>query len=463
MTRNDHHTPFDRDVDERRGDDLAEEFWGPEPGWRRRTSAAERGDRHDDTTGSIRAIRAGVAAFRPQRVELRDATGQVQRTRSHGTHPPVAPAPVWPEATLGQLASGEVADHEFSDEVPLEPTRAGVVGFDAIDPLLVRMGVLLLVGALLVPLALALRPGGDASATVSLGAPVAAAASGSPAGGSDDAPTPAGSVSAPASTEGAASDVAGDATTSSATDASSDSATGDTSATVQSSEAPLESAPTAAVGDVTQGASPGLSDAATVDAAAERIVPSCPQTYTAAGGDSWYRIAEAADVAPSALLDQNNATLETVILPGDDICLPEGATMPSPPPSTTDAPSTTNAPTTTDAPTATTAPTAVSGSPGRNASVAEVKDVIRSIFPESEWETAFTIAERESRFVPTAYNGWCCYGVFQIYWSVHKSWLDDLGIDSSSDLFDPLLNVRAAHTLWERAGNSWSPWSTYDG
>ncbi|NNE12065.1 MAG: hypothetical protein HKN41_07435, partial [Ilumatobacter sp.] len=67
------------------------------------------------------------------------------------------------------------------------------------------------------------------------------------------------------------------------------------------------------------------------------------------------------------------------------------------------------------------------------------------------------------RFDPTAYNGWCCYGVFQIYWNVHKSWLDDLGIDSSDDLFDPVLNVQAAYQIYQRAGNSWRPWSTYDG
>ena len=85
------------------------------------------------------------------------------------------------------------------------------------------------------------------------------------------------------------------------------------------------------------------------------------------------------------------------------------------------------------------------------------------MFPEREWETASTIAQRESKFIPTAYNGWCCYGVFQIYWNVHKGWLDDFGVDSSDDLLDPLLNVRAARAIWERSGNSWTAWSTYDG
>lgn len=358
---------------------------------------------------------------------------------------------------------------EFDDdvaEVPLEPARRSVVGIDAIDPLLVRFGVLLLVGALLVPLALALRPSGEASGSVSIdapspaaGAPVAAEAEAAPASQSDAVETTAvGGDAAADATTGAESTTA----TAAASTESSATTSGSSESTSTSTSATLaESAADQSVGNVTESATSGLSDAATVDAAAERVVPDCPQTYTAAAGDSWYRIADAAGVTPSDVLGQNNATLETVILPGDDICLPADATVPSPP--TTPVP-TTNAPTTTQAPaTTTTVAATVSGSPGRNATEAEVKDVIRSIFPESEWETAFTIVQRESRFVPTAYNGWCCYGLFQIYWSVHQGWLDEVGVDSSSDLYDPLLNVRAAHMLWQRAGNSWSPWSTYDG
>ena len=64
--------------------------------------------------------------------------------------------------------------------------------------------------------------------------------------------------------------------------------------------------------------------------------------YTAGAGDSWYRIAEAAGRHPGALMDANLAGLETPIFPGDEICLPEGATIPeqlttttAPPASTT--------------------------------------------------------------------------------------------------------------------------------
>ncbi len=82
-------------------------------------------------------------------------------------------------------------------------------------------------------------------------------------------------------------------------------------------------ASSASVGDVVQivGSSSGV---ATASEPAERLIPACPTTYVAGAGDSWYRIADAADVSPNALLDENRATVDTVILPGDEICLPTG-------------------------------------------------------------------------------------------------------------------------------------------
>ena len=89
----------------------------------------------------------------------------------------------------------------------------------------------------------------------------------------------------------------------------------------------------------------------------DRLEPECALAYTAGAGDSWYRIAEAAGVSPGALMDANLAGLETPIFPGDEICLPEGATIPStlttttaPPASTTVAPTTTVQPATTTPP-----------------------------------------------------------------------------------------------------------------
>ena len=41
-------------------------------------------------------------------------------------------------------------------------------------------------------------------------------------------------------------------------------------------------------------------------------------------------------------------------------------------------------------------------------------------------------------------RNYCCYGLFQIYYEVHKGWLAGLGVNSASDLYDPVLNTRAA-------------------
>ena len=85
-----------------------------------------------------------------------------------------------------------------------------------------------------------------------------------------------------------------------------------------------------------------------------------------------------------------------------------------------------------------------------------MKQIIRDVWPDDLEERALEIANRESRFVPTAKN-FCCYGLFQIYFEVHKSWLDDLGVTRAEQLFDPLTNARAAYTLYQRSGG-WGPW-----
>lgn len=494
MRRSDQISPFDHETQTR--SDLTQEFWGPSAGWNSNPERASRRLPTVDDTGSLRAIRDGVAAFRPRRVELRDQTGEVRRTRSHGVQPHVAhdPAPTSTsarsEASIGDLAAGHYDDAApwsaddigSPSEVQLTPAVpvAERLGLGGVDPLLLRLGALLLVGVLLVPIALALRSSSDEPGTVEIetpSEPLGDAAGAAPAvdgtTGADDERIDdgiSGSAVEPQTTatnDGAAApSAAGEPAAASTNEFSASSESvfaGDAGAASDES-----------VGAVPESVDPAIAEPATVEAPAERVVPECPQTYEANPGDSWYRIADAADVSPSALMVENRATTDTAILPGDDICLPSGATMPKPPSTTTpatssdstssDTGSTETAPATTAAPT-TTEPAAAtpSGSPGRDASVDEVKDVIRSVFPESEWDTAFTIAQRESRFEPTAYNGWCCHGVFQIYWSVHRSWLDDFGIDSSDDLYDPLLNVQAAYAIWQRSGNSWSAWSTYDG
>ena len=87
----------------------------------------------------------------------------------------------------------------------------------------------------------------------------------------------------------------------------------------------------------------------------------------------------------------------------------------------------------------------------------EVQQIIRDVWPDELEERALEIAFRESRYVPTAKN-FCCYGIFQIYWTVHDVWLVDIGITDDQQLYDPATNARAAYALYQRAGG-WGPWT----
>jgi LysM repeat protein len=217
---------------------------------------------------------------------------------------------------------------------------------------------------------------------------------------------------------------------------------------------------------------------AEVEEEAERVEPQCPATYEAAEGDYWIRLADEAGVPMRDLLGVNAATTDTPLYPGTDVCLPPGAAMPSPPPppttaapTTTAAPATTAAPTTRAAPT-TTAPRRTTSSSAATATAAppttaaprpapastdQVQALIREIWPDELEEKALQIAFRESRYQATAYNGWCCYGVFQIHWNAHKGWLAGVGVTSSQQLLDARTNIQIAYTIYQRAGG-WGPW-----
>jgi hypothetical protein len=86
-----------------------------------------------------------------------------------------------------------------------------------------------------------------------------------------------------------------------------------------------------------------------------------------------------------------------------------------------------------------------------------VQAMIREIWPDELEEKALQIAFRESRYQATAYNGWCCYGVFQIHWNAHKGWLAGIGVTSSQQLLDARTNIQIAYTIYQRAGG-WGPW-----
>lgn len=86
----------------------------------------------------------------------------------------------------------------------------------------------------------------------------------------------------------------------------------------------------------------------------------------------------------------------------------------------------------------------------------EVEQIIREIWPDDLEARALAIVDRESNLNPRAKNN-CCYGLFQIYYKYHKSWLPSVGVTSVSQLLDPRLNALAAYTLYQR-NNGWGPW-----
>jgi len=54
-------------------------------------------------------------------------------------------------------------------------------------------------------------------------------------------------------------------------------------------------------------------------------------------------------------------------------------------------------------------------------------------------------------------NNSCCYGLFQIHWEAHRSWLSSMGVTSAWQLYDAKVNAVAAYTLYQRAGG-FGPW-----
>jgi LysM repeat protein len=248
-------------------------------------------------------------------------------------------------------------------------------------------------------------------------------------------------------------------------------------------------------------------------AAPSSTQPACAQRFEVRAGDSWFGLASATGVPVERLLIVNGAQLDTVLLPGVLLCLPEGATLP---PSTTGAPSSTQPvcaqrfevragdswfglasatgvpvqrllalngarlttvlvpgrtlcfPADARRPTVTTTSTTVS--PGRatpsptttldvprRASTDDVLRTIREVWPPELHHEAILIAQRESRLVSTVRNS-CCWGLFQIHFEVHRRWLATQGVTQPVQLLDAATNIRVAWALYERSGG-WGPWS----
>ena len=152
----------------------------------------------------------------------------------------------------------------------------------------------------------------------------------------------------------------------------------------------------------------------------------------------------------------NGATINTLLLPGKTICLPVGAVAPAPPATT--APATTQPKPATTTPPATTSPPVTQPPPPANTYTrAQVAQIIRDVWPDDLEDEAIRIATRESNLIPTVRNS-CCYGLFQIYYAAHRTWLAGMGITSAAQLYDPRVNATAALALYNNAG--WAPWAT---
>jgi LysM repeat protein len=151
----------------------------------------------------------------------------------------------------------------------------------------------------------------------------------------------------------------------------------------------------------------------------------CAATYTVKSGDSWWRIAEKNNTNLRKVLTLNNAKKTTKLLVGKTVCVPA---------------------------------TAQAAPPTQTFTRAEVVQFIRDAWPDELEERALAIAQRESKLQPRVVNSsGCCYGLFQIYYRWHKSWLPNVGVNSAQDLLNPRLNAIAAYRMYQR-NNGWGPW-----
>ena len=158
-------------------------------------------------------------------------------------------------------------------------------------------------------------------------------------------------------------------------------------------------------------------------------VSACSNQYVAKRGDSWWSIAEKHGLSLNKVLGLNSAQSSKKILIGDAICVARTAKNSASPPAR------------------------VRYKPS------EVEQIIREEWPDDLEERAIQIARRESKLNPVVIGipNKCCYGLFQIYYRWHKTWLPNVGVNSSEQLLDPRLNARAAYRLFQR-NNGWGPW-----
>jgi hypothetical protein len=460
-----------------------DDFWGGQSDWSDRTntqptSRVPRTDASIDPSAVPLNVGAERAGQRFKRHVSNLFSSGANPTREHGIVRPEAGRPVEvagsaapADGMFDDLDDLDDLDYAYGDTAVAAPTpRQGPVaaaelqGWDAefapappatgptkspgVDPLLMRLGVVALVAALLVPALLSFR-GSSTEALIESSSSLSG-----PTATSNLLPTDTATAEVPISA-----------------------ATGQLdpndlppAVPVNTQQATVTAAAALSAGPIsaTQLANPETTptngsaalEAAAANAPADRVERICAIDYEVVAGDFWIRLADAAEVALVELFEANGASSSTPIYPGTSICLPAGATTPAPP-TTTAAPApapATTAPATIPPVTTTPVTTEQVGTTpsSSNSTPDEVKQIIRDVWPDELEERAIEIAYRESRHLPTAQN-YCCYGIFQIYWSVHRSWLDDIGITDDQQLFDPATNTRAAFALYQRAGG-WGPW-----
>ena len=107
-------------------------------------------------------------------------------------------------------------------------------------------------------------------------------------------------------------------------------------------------------------------------------------------------------------------------------------------------------------------------------SKAKIKQLaINAGFSPEAASTVVGIAGGESGFDPTnstvrsglhAKTGEDSVGLMQINWGYHKDkgWLQDLGITSREQLFDPATNLKAAKYLYDGRGGGFQDWTVYN-
>jgi hypothetical protein len=376
------------------------------------------------------------------------------RTRTHRTIQP-------PDPSFDDFGPEDDRDFWRSDAW-LEPARPPHRRGARVDHRLTRVGAVVALVVVLVPVALAVadRSGGESgdSATVATREAVESVNDGPPNTG---VPITAAATLDPSVLEAEAAD--GD--------------DGD------AASAPGEKGRPNAVGD----------EVDEVDDADEVAQAECAGTYTVVVGDTWWRFGDTSGAGYQDWLEANDAQEDTQLNEGDELCIPAGASAPVPPapdttvtpeptaapvavvqepaaaavtePASAPAPPVTEAPTTTSPPPPPLSPQEPAPAPAPSAPASPttpggVEALIREVWPDDLEERALTIARRESGLRPDAYNGWCCYGVFQIYFNANRSFLGRYGVTSANQLIDARTNVTIAYEMYKASG--WSPWSQTD-